>query len=371
MEQACGSVHYVAPEVLAHAYTLRADCWSLGVIVYMLLTGSPPFHGSDDEVLRKIKAGKPHWSTRFGRLSSNAQDFVKKLLVLEPNDRLSVEAALQHPFVTERHQVTEPVLLETEVLKSLRKFAHASHFKRAIYSMMAWSLTTEQRGELRKLFLAIDKDHKGKISHHQVKEVLMDNFHITSEEAERLFRSMDTDHDDEIAYSEFLAAVMQDRLIFHEDVLKKTFMRLDPDNSGKISAGDLKSVLGDGSFEGKDVEELIEEADTDHDGQVSYEEFVAYFNQIEESPGSPEAEKVRSRMRKHTASLHDLLDKLIDKEHNEKTPGSDGSPGVTSPIGKTPIMRPKGRSKSMDVSKSAFGMGSDSPSAYPATFSAS
>merc|ERR1719482_1498558 len=84
MEQACGSVHYVAPEVLAHAYTLKADCWSLGIIVYMLLTGSPPFHGTDDEVLRKIKQCKPHWSSRFGKLSSPAQDFVKKLIVLDP-----------------------------------------------------------------------------------------------------------------------------------------------------------------------------------------------------------------------------------------------------------------------------------------------
>merc|ERR1719382_913544 len=89
MSQACGSIHYVAPEVLAHAYTEKADMWSIGVIVYMLLTGSPPFHGSDDEVLRKIKAGTPHWSSRFQRLSDSAKSFVKGLIVLDPNTRMS------------------------------------------------------------------------------------------------------------------------------------------------------------------------------------------------------------------------------------------------------------------------------------------
>eukprot|EP00434_Breviolum_minutum_P005120 symbB.v1.2.004515.t1/scaffold252.1/size382360/9 len=48
-EEACGSLHYVAPEVLEHSYTDKADLWSCGVIAYMLLTGAPPFFGSDEE----------------------------------------------------------------------------------------------------------------------------------------------------------------------------------------------------------------------------------------------------------------------------------------------------------------------------------
>eukprot|EP00437_Effrenium_voratum_P057530 CAMPEP_0181526980 /NCGR_PEP_ID=MMETSP1110-20121109/69765_1 /TAXON_ID=174948 /ORGANISM="Symbiodinium sp., Strain CCMP421" /LENGTH=104 /DNA_ID=CAMNT_0023657837 /DNA_START=66 /DNA_END=376 /DNA_ORIENTATION=- len=101
MSQACGSTHYVAPEVLAKSYTLKADMWSLGVISFMLLTGSPPFQGSNDnEVLRKIKAGKIHWSTRFKRLSDGAQDFVKALLLMNPEERLDAAGALSHPWIT-------------------------------------------------------------------------------------------------------------------------------------------------------------------------------------------------------------------------------------------------------------------------------
>merc|ERR1719421_1485189 len=50
LTQSCGSLHYVAPEVLRCSYTQSCDLWSLGVLVFILLTGSPPFFGTDDEV---------------------------------------------------------------------------------------------------------------------------------------------------------------------------------------------------------------------------------------------------------------------------------------------------------------------------------
>jgi calcium-dependent protein kinase len=363
MEQACGSVHYVAPEVLAHAYTLKADSWSLGVIVYMLLTGSPPFHGSDDEVLRKVKAGKPHWSSRFHKLSDTAKEFVQKLLVLDPNERMSSEQALNHAFLVDRSKGAE-VVIEPEVLGSLRKFAHAAHFKRAIYSMMAWSLDMDQRAELRDLFLAVDKEHRGRVTHVQVKDILMEKFHISNDEAEVLFNSMDTDHDDEIAYSEFLAAVMQDRIRLHEDVLRKTFMRFDVDDSGYISAGDLHTLLGS-TFEGKDVEELISEADVNHDGYVSYDEFLQYFQKAEEDPdedpSSPQSVRSatdRAKRDKHTERLCSFMDTLVSSHFDEASPTAHG--------GKTPLMRSKDRAKTWTSAKTPSGFAVDSPSSEAA-----
>lgn len=54
-----GTVYYVSPEVMDGCYQEKCDIWSIGVIVYMLLSGSPPFNGSyDHEILVKIKRGK-------------------------------------------------------------------------------------------------------------------------------------------------------------------------------------------------------------------------------------------------------------------------------------------------------------------------
>mmetsp|Transcript_26847 Transcript_26847/g.68219 ORF Transcript_26847/g.68219 Transcript_26847/m.68219 type:complete len:437 (+) Transcript_26847:27-1337(+) len=363
MSQACGSVHYVAPEVLMHSYTEKADLWSIGVIVYMLLTGSPPFHGSDDEVLRKIKSGSPHFGSRFVRLSEPARDFVQSLLILDPVKRLSAELALDHTWVKTKNNSSETVL-DLSTLESLRNFAHASHFRRAVLSMMAWSLSTEDRVELRTMFLSLDKENKGVVTHSQMKKLLEEHFHVDSMEAEALFNSLDSNNDNEIEYTEFMAAALQGRVKVHEATIRKTFQRFDVDECGLISVDDLRSVIGD-SFEGADIEELVREADTSGDGKIDYEEFLAYFHKLDEdveetspvvprvsggqAPGScgdqcvnglrllairqqpqesPVAQSPMSRRSTHTEKLGIVLDHLLS---NEDQAAAAGAPGAAEP----------------------------------------
>jgi len=231
MTQACGSLHYVAPEVLKHCYTEKADVWSAGVIIFMLLSGAPPFSGTDREVLKKIQSGDIHWSSRFKRASPMAQDFVRKILVYDPEKRLSANDALAHPWIAS--STSEDRSIDIDVLDSFRAYAHASHFKRAILSMMAWSLSGEERAALREEFLLMDTNKTGTITHCQLKDLLQETFHIDSHEADMLFQSLDVNNDNEIGYSEFLAAAMQGRVKAHEDVLRRTFQRFDSTRAGR------------------------------------------------------------------------------------------------------------------------------------------
>jgi len=304
MSQACGTIHYVAPEVLAHAYTEQADMWSVGVIAYMLLTGSPPFHGgSDDEVLTKIKAGNVHWSSRYRRLSPCAQGFLKALLVVDPAKRLTAQQALEHPWIKERH-LAEEVLIDAGTLESLRSFAHASQFRRNVLSMMAWAMSTEDRNELRRQFLSIDQKNSGTIAIKDFKDVLSKRFNIPETEAEDLFKRLDTDNNDEIEYTEFLAAALLGHVKVHGDVLRNTFARFDRDGDGKIDCEELKCVLGD-TFSDLDIDELLQEADTSGDGKLDYDEFLAYFHK-------PDSEVCgRSKKRLHTEKLGEVIENLM------------------------------------------------------------
>ena len=114
MKTACGTPGYVAPEVLMHeTYSSQVDLWSIGVIVYILLCGFPPFYGDNDaQMFRKIKAGtfkflSPYWDP----ISQDAKDFVSKLLVVDPKKRLTCAEALKHKWLM-NEQVNSKNLFE-------------------------------------------------------------------------------------------------------------------------------------------------------------------------------------------------------------------------------------------------------------------
>ena len=97
-----GTPYYVSPEVLEGIYDKRCDLWAVGVMTYMLLSGNPPFNGRNEiEVFNKIRCvdyefPDKHWSY----ISSEAKDFIFKMLQPNPDRRLSPEQALSHKWLS-------------------------------------------------------------------------------------------------------------------------------------------------------------------------------------------------------------------------------------------------------------------------------
>ncbi|KAI5963419.1 hypothetical protein KGF57_001254 [Candida theae] len=87
-----GTVQYMAPEVImGEEYDYGVDWWSLGCVAYDLLTGAPPFTGSDpDRVLKKIKNFKKTLKFPF-YLSNDAKDYLRKMLQIDPTKRFDVD----------------------------------------------------------------------------------------------------------------------------------------------------------------------------------------------------------------------------------------------------------------------------------------
>ncbi|XP_078061915.1 calcium/calmodulin-dependent protein kinase type 1-like isoform X1 [Mustelus asterias] len=102
LSTACGTPGYVAPEVLEQKpYGKSVDCWSIGIISYILLCGYPPFyHENDSELFKQILKAEfefdpPYWDD----ISESAKDFIRHLLVREPEKRHTCEEALKHPWI--------------------------------------------------------------------------------------------------------------------------------------------------------------------------------------------------------------------------------------------------------------------------------
>ena len=102
LTQKVGSCYYTAPEVLNGNYDFRCDLWSLGVLCYMLLSGSPPFYGkSVEDVYNAILTKEASFADKkFKHVSNACMDFMKRLLVRDPRHRMTTGEALLHPFIT-------------------------------------------------------------------------------------------------------------------------------------------------------------------------------------------------------------------------------------------------------------------------------
>jgi calcium/calmodulin-dependent protein kinase I len=104
MTVACGTPGYVAPEILKGvAYGKQVDIWSIGVILYILLCGFPPFYDDNNKKLfaQIINANysfpEPYWTN----ISPQAKDLVQRLLIVDPNRRLTADQILNHPWMFE------------------------------------------------------------------------------------------------------------------------------------------------------------------------------------------------------------------------------------------------------------------------------
>mmetsp|Transcript_36748 Transcript_36748/g.27203 ORF Transcript_36748/g.27203 Transcript_36748/m.27203 type:complete len:135 (-) Transcript_36748:78-482(-) len=126
----------------------------------------------------------------------------------------------------------------------------------------------------------MDKNFDGKISKQELFEGYKQIYsHLSDEqiqdEVNKFFKAADFDGNGEIEYSEWQVATINKRNILQEEKLRGAFALFDRDNSGSISAGEIKDVLGVGKRFGdeKIFNDIIKEVDVNGDGVISYDEF--------------------------------------------------------------------------------------------------
>ncbi|KAL2327327.1 hypothetical protein Fmac_020754 [Flemingia macrophylla] len=272
-----GSPYYVAPEVLRKRYGPEADVWSAGVILYILLSGVPPFWGeTEQEIFEAILHNELDFtSDPWPVISESAKDLVRKMLVRDPSKRISAHDVLRHPWICVDGAAPDKPL-DSAVLSRLKQFYAMNKLKKMALRVIAENLSEEEIAGLKEMFKMIDTDNSGQITFEELK-VGLKKFGANLNESEiyDLMQAADVDNSGTIDYGEFIAATLHLNKIEREDHLVAAFSYFDKDGSGYITQDELQQACEEFGIGDVRLEEMIREADQDNDGRIDYNEFVA------------------------------------------------------------------------------------------------
>ncbi|XP_072369951.1 peripheral plasma membrane protein CASK isoform X3 [Scyliorhinus torazame] len=133
-----GTPHFMAPEVVKREpYGKPVDVWGCGVILFILLSGCLPFYGTKERLFDAIIKGKHKMNPRqWVHISESAKDLVRRMLMLDPAERITVYEALNHPWLKERDRYAYKIHLP-ETVEQLRKFNARRKLKGAVLAAVS------------------------------------------------------------------------------------------------------------------------------------------------------------------------------------------------------------------------------------------
>ncbi|EGR30641.1 protein kinase domain protein [Ichthyophthirius multifiliis] len=274
-----GSAYYMSPEVLSGQYNELCDSWSLGVILYILLSGIPPFYGNTDQkIFERIQ--KKQYSFQFKQFDNVSKEVIDLInqCFQDQNQRPSVKQILDHSWINKDLEN-----LKDFNLNQFKIFAGTTKLKKIALNFIASRLSESEIKDLGNLFKQLDKNNDGVLSVSEISNAIK-IFSGKQEQITDLLKQIDTDQNGTIEYTEFVAASIQRQLFLKQEKLYYAFQALDIDGSGSISKQELQKILNE---EGNSLNytedywtQLIDGADKDKNGEIDYNEFVEMMGEI-------------------------------------------------------------------------------------------
>jgi len=286
-----GTPFYMAPEVHMHQhYDEKCDVWSCGIIMYILLSGRPPFQGESDEELfdvvtnRTLSFDNEIWD----HVSGEAKDLITSMLDKSPLTRFTIFEAmanqwttLQQTLLSARWSTGGHNLASEEwrlqVCQNLKSFSEKNRFEKAATVLVAHLLDDAKIENLLHEFKALDVNNDGRLSFKEMQQAFQTQG--MTDNLEELFALVDFNSSSEIEYSTFIASTVEQKCLNREEYLWRAFKSMDQNNRGSLTVDDLVQgleSLGDSNapIDPDEVKRIMQKADTDGNGEISFEEFT-------------------------------------------------------------------------------------------------
>ena len=288
-----GSSYYIAPEILEKKYNEKCDLWSCGVILYILLSGKPPFEGiKDEEILEKVRFGKYDLNDRaFNNISNEAKELIQNLLIMDYHKRISAEDALNNIWFKKNkskelfNEIKDKQMIE-KFIKNLKEYKSESVIQETALAYLAHNFPQiDDIVNACKLFNLIDINGDGKITKNELFEGLNKKIKSNSlkKDIDIIFKNIDSDNNGYIEYEEFVRAAIDKEMFLNENILKFAFRYFDKDNSGEISYEEIEEVFKShvqNDNVHQSLSQIISEVDTNGDGIISFDEFVDIMQKL-------------------------------------------------------------------------------------------
>lgn len=274
LSTAAGTALYMAPEVLKGDYDERCDNWSLGVVMYVLLCGSPPFEGENaNAVFHRVLKGKYNMTgDKWKKVSSQAKDLISKLLVISPEERLTASEALEHPWFTgkAKNKGSSGDQRSLSVLKNFKNRENENAFKSEVKKILIKFVSESELKEPKEAFRMLDKSNKGVISADELKKVVQEQGYS---EAESEIKSMGAQN--MVNYTDFLIAVTDEKTLYTKDRLMTVFKQFDMHKTGEITVVSIKEMMARSGkrVSEEEVQKMLKGAGLAPNKNITFDEF--------------------------------------------------------------------------------------------------
>ena len=286
-----GTVYYCSPEVVKDKYDFDCDEWACGIMMYILLTGYPPFQGNDeDEIFDNILKTKPNFDVpELKHVTLSCIDLMKKLLEKDAEKRIKAEEALKHEFfitgINVGNLLKGKFQENAEILKTLFKRRTVelhdkkkSKFRDVVVAYIALNFSDQnEEKQARQIFM----DMAGGDKHFLIKKNTFISRmgrackNLNEKEIEDLFNSIDENETGNIEYEELIRALTDKDKLLSDKNLKEAFQFFDKDNNGSISWNEIAEIVyPEGKIPQNTIKEFLKEiGQKDENMQIDFYEF--------------------------------------------------------------------------------------------------
>ena len=298
-----GSPSYIAPEVLnGEEYDYCCDIWSLGVLMYYLLTGNKPFTGTtEEEIYKAIKTKDIKFKDKIWEsISNEAKDLLKSMLVKNKKKRININQALNSDWIINNinknsKELHDENYLKEKIVENIKKFKNINQIQLlALFYVLHNQIDFYKNDEIVKItkeFYYYDKDGDGRLSEEEFYQLLIEGG-VTKEDLNHIINDLlsifGDNYGKNLSYESFIVMSLSNiKDHINDKVIQKLFLLIDKDRTLKIKMDDLIRIFeGQEELEKKTINPIIWEnfykkLGLEYQEPITYSMFSKYLKNIE------------------------------------------------------------------------------------------